>query len=268
MAYGERMSFNLVMSQPESPISVFLHDILEKRRVRNPKYSMRAFARDLGLSAGRLSDILTGRRVPGKELTRRISESLKLTEPESIDFERLIEKHRSVHVEQAGAHQLRDDEFSIVADWEHFALLKLLQTSDFQSDFSWIAQRLGISEERVGVVMERLQRLGLVSIDGGRWQAVHSKVTTPNEVPSEAVREHHKQSLERSIHSLLTDDVSLRSITSIIVPANMEKLEDAKNAIRDFRRKMAGILAEGERTEVYALNIQLVPMTKIKGKKS
>lgn len=261
MARTERMSFNQSMAQPDSSISVFLHDILEKRRARNPKYSMRAFARDLGLSAGRLSDILTGRRIPGKELTKRISESLKFTDAEFQYFSDLIERHRVIHSEKAGAHQLRDDEFAIVADWEHFAILNLMGTAVFRSEIPWIAERFGISELRVQSALERLKRLGLVAVEGNQLIAVHSKVTTTHGVPSQAIRTHHQQMLEKGAQSLLQDDPEFRDITSIALAVDPSKLDEARKVIRDFRRKIASVLHEGERSEVYALNVQLVPLT-------
>lgn len=40
--------------------------------------------------------------------------------------------------------QLSMDQFAIIADWYHFAILNLINTPGFKSDISWIAKRLGL----------------------------------------------------------------------------------------------------------------------------
>lgn len=39
-----------------------LADVLEKRKLKNPKYSARALARDIGLDPGDLTNILNGKK--------------------------------------------------------------------------------------------------------------------------------------------------------------------------------------------------------------
>ncbi|WP_415063257.1 TIGR02147 family protein [Bdellovibrio sp.] len=248
--------------QNESSISVFLLDVLEQRRERNPRYSMRAFARDLGLSPGRLSDFLSGRRVPGKQLTLRIISSLDLKHEEAQKLMHLIERHKMLHAESGGAYQLNEDQFSMIADREHFAILNLMKTDNYVPKISWIAKRLGFSEVMVAGALHRLERLGLVAKEQGLYQPVHKAVTTTHDIPSAGIREHHRQILTHTMNSLFHDDTKLRDITSMGIPVNPEKLEEAKKIIRDFRRKIANLLEDGKKTEVYYLNVQLVPATR------
>lgn len=250
------------MQENDYSFSIFLQDAYESRRKRNAKYSQRAFARDLGISPGWLSDIFAGRRVPGKKLTQRIIESLKLNPEESQKIYHLLDRHRLLSDESGGAYQLKEDQFAIIADRENFVLLNLLETQDFRSDISWMAERLNISKFAAQKVLDRLQRLGLITFENKTYKASHQNVTTSNEVHHEAIREHHRQILQYGVESLAIDDPEIRDITSMTLPVNLEKLEKAKELIRDFRRKLATLLEEGEKTEVYHLSIQLVPATK------
>ncbi|WP_374028880.1 DUF4423 domain-containing protein [Bdellovibrio bacteriovorus] len=226
---------------------------------------MRAFARDLGISPGRLSEILGGGNIPGKRLTRRIITSLKLDADDTSHIMRVVDRQKKIQTELKGAHQLDMDQFSLIADRENFSLLCLLETENFVSDISWMAERLNVSEATVRDVLERLSRLGLIKQGPHGYQSTHKDITTSHNIPSAAIREYHTQGLKHATESLLNVDPDLRDITSIEMPTDLNKLKIAKEHIRDFRRKIAKLLEEGETTEVYRLNIQLVPVTNVAG---
>lgn len=253
------------MRNTQASISSYLIDVLEERKRRNPKYSQRAFARDLKLSPGRLSDILTGRRLPGSELTARIAEALDLSLDESKAIINLVKKQRFLSTSGAVS-QLNEDDFSLIADWEHYAILMLMGTSDFQSNLSWVSERLQISELRVQNSLERLERLKLIQLKKSSWIRLKNQITTTHDIPSAVLRESHRQNLEQALDSLSKHSVEVRDITSITLPTNPQKIPEAKKLIRDFRRKMTKLLTEDERTEVYNLNIQLVPVTNVRQK--
>lgn len=246
----------------ESDISVFLYEVLAKRQEKNSKYSLRAFARDLGISPGRVSEILHGRRLPGQDLILRIAEALKLSETETEDLFRLIRRQRMVRKENAGARQLLTDEYAMVADLDCYALLMLMGTVEFKSDTRWMAARLGITELRALSILERLERLQLIRHRGGVYERVQHHITSTHEIPSDILKESHQNVLKHAMESIYSVEVAKRDITSITIPADPAKLGRAKEEIRTFRRRMAKLMADGRPSEVYNLNIQLVPMTK------
>lgn len=244
-------------------ISKILKTIFEARREKNSSYSSRAFARDLGISPGRLSEIMSMQSIPGPEITRRIVQGLKLNFQDSQWVMDMIRQQRSLHQEIKGARQLAVDEFSLIADRENFSLLCLMETKGFQSNIPWIAKRLQISKARVEKALDCLSRLQLIERDeDGNYRSLNKDVTTTHNISSEAIRKYHRQGLLHATNSLLQDDVDVRDITSIEMPADPQKLAEMRALIRDFRRKVAGLMESGTKTEVYRLNIQLVPVTK------
>src|SRR5690242_880031 len=64
----------------------FLRALLLERRRKNPAYSTRAFARDLGMSQALLSLILNGRRPLTMKQVARISILLNLSQEQSRDL--------------------------------------------------------------------------------------------------------------------------------------------------------------------------------------
>ena len=61
------------------PVRILLLELLKRLR-NNPKYSLRAFARDLGLDSGHLRRILSGERKIRKTTARTICDRLNLPE--------------------------------------------------------------------------------------------------------------------------------------------------------------------------------------------
>jgi len=94
----------------------FLISTFNERKDKNPRYSLRAFARSLGVSSGQLSEILSGKRPLSHKLARRISIALTLTEVEAQKLIFLVSQ-QSQFLEMAGpnARQLSDEEIALMA---------------------------------------------------------------------------------------------------------------------------------------------------------
>lgn len=98
--------------------------------------------------------------------------------------------------------------------------------------------------------------------DGSNGLKVSDAFETTSDIPSAALRRSHRQTLEQAIESLEEVRIELRDITSITMAIDPARIGEAKTAIRRFRRDMAALLEDGRRTEVYNLNVQLVPVTR------
>ena len=66
------------LSYESHSISEFLGAEFSKRKLRNETYSLRAFARDLGVSASRLSEILSGKLGISEKTAETIASKLRL----------------------------------------------------------------------------------------------------------------------------------------------------------------------------------------------
>jgi uncharacterized protein (TIGR02147 family) len=255
----------------------WLRHAYEERRQRNPRYSQRAFSRFLGISSGRLCELMSGKREIGPALASRISERLALAPNEYQAWLHNIERRRQSRVrrqrlgallrptgpEDGAFVELSGDRFRYIADWYHLAILNLARTSDFQSDIAWMAQRLGITEVQAQHAVDRLKRLGLLGEENGKLIRRESQLKSTNEIPSTAIRKNHRQTLELAAESLEEVPMELRDISSMVMAISPRRLSDAKNAVRNFRRELAMLLEEEEsdKTEVYSLSIALFPVS-------
>src|SRR5688572_26470320 len=74
------------MGEGTSFYQVLLKKELSLRCQRNPRYSVRAFARALAMSPGALSQILSGKRLPSYKTSLKITKSLGLSPKDRHKF--------------------------------------------------------------------------------------------------------------------------------------------------------------------------------------
>jgi len=122
-----------VTEQNTKTAADYLISIFNERKDKNPRYSLRAFARSLGVSSGQLSEILSGKRPLSHKLARRISIALALTEAESQKLIFLVSQ-QSQFLEATGSNsrQLSDEEIALMAI-AHNLDAKIKLNLDFQS---------------------------------------------------------------------------------------------------------------------------------------
>lgn len=247
----------------KSPLANYLNKILELRRQRNPRYSLRALARDLNMNPGRLSEILALKYAPGHEVSEKMAAALKLAHPDDTHVWDLIEEHNKLFRETCGAKVLTDTAQEIIVDFDHYSLMNFMGTEDYSADNDKTAQRLGITKQKVLEMLDRLSLFGLIKMtSAGHYQVTNNRLTTTNDIPSDCLKEAHRRLIHHAAESLTQDPIDLRDISSITFALDPSCLPEAKEMIRDFRRRMAALFESGKKKEVYNLNIQLVPVTK------
>lgn len=246
----------------EKSFSQLLTQIFSKRRTQNPRYSQRAFARDLGVSSGHLSELMSDKRLPNKSTMNQLIKKLGLQDVDADRFHEAAHESKKRKVQRKVPVVLEPEQFSIVADWEHFALISLMKTKGFRAEESWIAERLQISKVRVAQILNQLEQAGLIKRSTGKISGIEANITTTQDIPSEVIRQSHSQRISLALKSLKQDPVNVRDISAITMPANPALLPEAKKMIIAFRRKLARRLGHaGNCSEVYSLNIQLFPLT-------
>lgn len=245
-----------------------LKEELSRRQQKSTRYSLRAYARDLGVHPATLSLMFQGRRSLPLKHSLPIAEKLRLSPKErTLFFESFHQAKTSLDQikvsEEDERYMLDESYFKIIAEWEHYAILTLFDCADFNPAMSAIAARLGISELRIQVVLKNLLDCGLVKVDEhGCLQKSHSNVRTTEDVMSNALQLSHLETLETGKNKLEEVEVALRDFSSVMIAVDPAKLTEAKTIIREFRQKMMALLRDGQRSEVYQLAIQFYPLTK------
>jgi len=227
---------------------------LNERSKRNPSYSLRAFAKQLNVDSSYLSKILSGRR----KLSRRAESSLaKKLNLDPVKWQAMNESEFQ---------QIEMDQFKLIADWYHYAILELIHTDNFRPSVSWIARSLRISFGEAHDAVERLKRLNMIHIAAdGSWQVGVQNSTTHCDRTNEALQKMQTQILNQAIQALTNTPIEDRDQSTITMCVSEARLDQAKLMIKNFRRELMHFLEGGRaRDRVYQLSISLFPISQKK----
>ena len=258
------------------------HDLLneefERRKQFNNSYSLRAYARDIEMSAPRLSQILNRKQGISVDVAEEIANKLKFNNEkkewfcasagslharnfkERNEFKEKINQYKKevkVHSE------LHLEYFKVIADWYHFAILELTYVKDFQNDVNWIAEVLSISKEEVEGAMIRMKSLDLIREENGKLIDVFKFLATSSDVPSMSLKKFNTQLMRKAMEAMYEQDVLEREMSYNIFSVNKEQLPILKEKIRAFRREFEQDAQKDEnKNSVYCLGIQFYDLTK------
>ena len=241
---------------------------LSIRCEKNPRYSLRAFSRALGMSHTALSFVLSGKRPLSKNAARKVSEVLQLDPLQrKALFENRVQKKKEDKVlsfNSISYHQISLDTFAVISDWYHYAILSLLDIKDSKFEAKWIAKKLGITHMEAQMAMDRLRNLGLVKNTRNKWSQSGGSLKVENTISTAASRKFHKQILNKAIYSLENDLSEARDFSAMTMAIDPKLVPYAKERIRVFRRElMQELTSKRSPKTVYHLAVQIYPVTKI-----
>lgn len=260
----------------------FLKTVLDERIAHNPRYSMRALARDIKISPSRLSQILQGKQGISRDVAQQISKSLQLSEEEEQLFillaassdarnkkvrEEAKIKIKTIAVGEENFSEVTGDETLMLEHPSHFILYELLSTGKVRNDVSWLALKMGRSIEQTRQSLDLLQRLGLLRFRNGRYVPTHREFTTSDGVSSKTIREFNKLVIGDALNAIDNQDVSERNISTLTVGINKKDLPKFNALITAFRRNLNELAKDslthsGEKAdEVYCLAVQFFRAT-------
>jgi len=241
-----------------------LQEEFNKRKSRNSGYSVRSFAKQLGISSSYLSKLMNGKKSVSEETFFKIASRLKFEENIIDDLHASLPQFK---MQRLDFNEIVVDEFQFIADWYHYAILEAVTLADFKPQATWFAQRLNLPLAKVEAALERLKRLGYLKTNakGEVLNLVENHTTAHLASPGSACREHERQLLDLAIHSL--DDVAIenRDQSSLTLAIPSSRIKEAREKINTFRREMAALLQrKGKRDSIYHLSVSFYPVTEIK----
>lgn len=255
----------------KNDISNILKKEFYKRKQKNPKYSLRAFSRDLKMSPGFLSEIMQHKKKISVDKAMQISQLLGWTWRESQIFLQTAQlgyaktKHAKTFLQQeisksaesyAQFETIKLSRFSPISNWYHMAIIELPELDSFQNCPKWISTQLGIDESLAKDALIRLKQDQLIiQNEQGRW--IKNINFSLADVKSADVRKFHKQHLTNAAVALENQEFKKRHFSGITMAIDSHKLPEAIELIKEFRSRMSLLLESGTKDSVYHLAIQL-----------
>lgn len=252
-----------------------LQTILNKKfleyQSKNPAFSKRAFAKKLGLQPSATNEILKGERRVSITLAEKISERLMLDPTEKMnllkDFSESKEK-KSLNKDEKTAElsqmKLSAQQFELISDWSHYAILNLLETKDVKTDAQSIADRLGLPLKKVQESLKNLFTLNLIRIHSdGELKRTFKQTNTSDDILNLSLQKMHLNDLEMAKEKLLDVNIKDRDFTSYTLAFDMNLMPKVKEMIRKLQDDIDALMANSNPTEVYKVNTYVYPLTKL-----
>ena len=248
---------------------------LAKRKQNNVRYSLRAFARDLDLYQSKLSEIMSGKQGMSEASGKAVAQRLRLNTEETEFFMLLIEhKHARSKAARDIAKvklrkfsllesvKMRNDLFKLISSWEHMAIMEVVQLTNAKTTSKAIAEALDVPEKKIKECINRLLKYGLlIREDKKLKRATQQHYEWGENVPSDSIKEFHKQILQRSIQALYSTPLEKRDIRTSILSINEEDLPLVEQKIQQTSMEINKLLFKSKKKDkVYVFSCQFFPI--------
>lgn len=254
-----------------------LEEIFKERRLRNNRYSLRAFARDLNMNPSTLSAVMNSKRPFPAEHMEEVCERLNLTESEEKNFNKSIEVG-ATNLDKIG----QDRTFDMVVersepkfdklriDPRYRATLGLISIAQEKGrSVEWMAKKLELPLEKVQETLDDLVGLGIVEVNlKGTYKRIKQYLIFAGGTDAQ-ITEERNVGLGLALKNSQNFNYKNCYSRNMTLAVNINDIPKVKKLITDFRYKMRGFLKESSgkessgHDEVYNFEFHFFPLTDI-----
>lgn len=266
------------MSEPQT-YRQMLRDELKAITEMNPQYSLRALSGKLDISPSLLSSVINGKKDFSLETAQRVAKCLKFNRVKTDLFLTLLrmETTKSEDLRTDIAHELKlrhnptqakqveAEQFSLLEDWRQVAILELASLPNRRVRLDELPAAIGEEPGLVSEIVQRLTRLGLLSVDGaGTLRKAPGKIVVSSSEPNRILRDFHRQMLKKAESSIETQTSQEKFIGSETFGFDPAQLSEAEQVIEECFAKLIRLASLSEkRREVYHVGIQFFRLAKL-----
>ncbi len=244
----------------------------ERRKERRSAYSLRAYARDLGVKPTSLSGIFKGRDGISRTTAEEIAKRLSMSAEQSAYFLDLVESQHSrtaLGREQAKKRlqayhkkicfeELKGNTSSLFDEWYYTAVLELITLNHGNVDIERFAKSLKISRSEVKKALVSLENLGTISASADRFVRNKFFLKAKSATPSTTLRKFHKQLLKMGSQAIDDQSIEERKMLNSIISVDKRRLNEARDWLTKMHEEFMSEFATSENaTSVYGFGLQL-----------
>ncbi len=257
----------------------FLAAYIGTRKRKTPAYSYQALSRAAGLrSQSLVAMVASGKRLPTRSTLRKLNAAMKASAAEGEYLETLVDflKTKDADEREVLNRKLKElclefeplavevDEFAVISDWWHVAILETLCLADFREEPAWIAARLGgrVEVATVREALARLERVGLVRRDAaGRLMQGAPEFVTRDATKNAAVRKYHEQMAALGVAAFAGAAAVQRTVSGSTLAVEALRVPEAIKALEEFRRRFIKQFGSERGDEIFQLNLHFFALS-------
>ena len=256
------------------------------------KVTLQDIALQLGYkSPSSLSMIASGQRLPSKKILNQLFELWKTSKSDRSAIESLVSIESKLKKGKKVLQTLSDlqkttprikfsripmDQLDLIKEWYHLVLFEILALPDLKDhEATTIYRKLDrkVSIAQINKALQLFVRSGLIARDSNhentiRYIRLQDTVGTSEDIPSEAIRSHHKGMITQSLDALANQPVQSRQYSGLTFRVKNEKIPELKKEIQNFFSKIYDEYSDLEGSEIYQMNLQLFSHLQVHGQKT
>lgn len=255
---------------------VFLKDLYLFRKKSHSKFSYHYYAQRIGMDRTSLYKVLNAERHISPELIQAFAQAFQL-QLELPYFIQLVYYGRAETVVERSTYeaalkalrpisqiQIKDDQIEFFSQWYHIAIW-LIVGQERISEANQLALKLNpeVSENQVQSSLELLMRLKLIRKNSkGIYSKSSENLTLSPQWDHNQVNAYLEQSLELAKYAIWNIDKSKRDISSLVMDVPLDKVQEFKDKIIQFRQDLIREINETQDCDsVYSFSMQFFPLT-------
>lgn len=253
----------------ENDILIYLKNELHRKKKKNPKYSLRSYARDLGVSPATLSKIITGQAVLTPKVFRKFKAKLPHDSKTILKMENdliHLKKHRDCRSSLIfDQRKLNTAEFNLIYHWYYWAILETFALYDFKNDPDWIRKKLKLKNTKVVLdAFYQLEKLKLLKqTPDGLAPNFHFVGEEEVFTSSAKKKEKQKQLLKLSLKALDEIPIQIRSHSDVCIALDDSLIPAIKNKILKFNIELGKFINTKSKkmNKIYSFQIGFFPLS-------
>lgn len=230
------------------------------RMISDPRYSMRALARQLQIAPGPMSALLKGSKVwnISEEWAAAVLDKMKLKPAQRKRMMALM----GLKPPSEGTQIPQNLSGLSVDHWAYWPVLCCFDVPELARSKSKIAERLRLNADEVTHIISDLERRRfLVRDENGHLRRPVEYLATTDDISSDSIRLLHKINLDLAKEALRTVPVQEREFQTLTVAGSSETLQEIKKEIRDFTERIAHLINRDQGNDrVFRISVQLFPV--------
>lgn len=262
------------------------HYYLLKRK-KNKSYSLRAYARDLDLSASRLDGILKGKFGLSPIAAGKVADLLQLSLGDKLLFQEMVESEHSRSpisrkaakasvkktLKEPSIDQIDHRQYMHRLSWKTFAILEMIENPLFKNDPEWIANCLEISVRETKSLLADLEKSGAVVSTENKLTKTKDFVYVAGTNKYEAIKSFQEEILHKTERSINKRGPGEVAFGSWVISVDQKRIPEAQQVLNEFLQSFCkkfgrlGLHPDEEpfkdRNAVYSISGYFVPLGKL-----
>ena len=242
-----------------------------RRKKLNPRYSLRKFSSDCGLSPSFVGYLIRGLRSLSFDQYVAVSSRLGITLPLPGSSQ---DETKIVPVKATGKQgRYRSTEFLEIPmqgrldslSWIDIQIADLTLLKGFKPDIVWMGKKLNLPASVVSESVEKLIQLGVLQIRGNLLIKKKKKIYLSASQSLSSLRKYHRDAMHGALQELSRVDEAAfkrRLITGATLTLNDKLLPQVQEKLNNFVQEVIDLAADEDAQSLYQLNLQFFPLTR------